>query len=168
MGRQRLRTVIEEGRARQRSRYRKPQNEWKVLLVDHHSGYISWEEYVENQKRLEANVACTGVKAAARRKRVPLCCRACCAAAAAGGSCRLPTAATVVECRGMFVEAIEEIGSPAVLNGRQFTIDRARGQCSGGDRACRDRGCDQDERMRPRRRRREAKSTGAGFERARY
>ena len=51
------RTVIEEGRARQRSRYRKPQNEWKVLLVDHHSGYISWEEYLDNQKRLEANVA---------------------------------------------------------------------------------------------------------------
>ena len=53
-------TVIEEGRARQRSRYRKPQNEWKVLLVDHHPGYISWEEYVENQKRLEANVAFAG------------------------------------------------------------------------------------------------------------
>jgi hypothetical protein len=35
----------------------KPQNEWKVLLVDHHSGYISWEEYLENQRRLEANVA---------------------------------------------------------------------------------------------------------------
>jgi DNA invertase Pin-like site-specific DNA recombinase len=51
------RTVIEEGRGRQRSRYRKPQNEWKVLLVDHHSGYISWEEYLENQRRLEANVA---------------------------------------------------------------------------------------------------------------
>ena len=51
------RTVIEDGRARQHSRYRKPQKEWKVLLVDHHSGYISWEEYLENQQRLEANVA---------------------------------------------------------------------------------------------------------------
>ncbi|HTF66716.1 MAG TPA: recombinase family protein [Edaphobacter sp.] len=51
------RTVIEDGRARQQSRYRKPQKEWKVLLVDHHSGYISWEEYLENQGRLEANVA---------------------------------------------------------------------------------------------------------------
>ena len=49
--------MIEEGRARQRSRYRKPQNEWKVLLVDHHPGHISWEEYLENQRRLEANVA---------------------------------------------------------------------------------------------------------------
>ncbi len=51
------RTVIEEGRARQRSRYKKPQNEWTVLLVDHHSGYISWKDYSENQRRLEANVA---------------------------------------------------------------------------------------------------------------
>jgi hypothetical protein len=51
------RTVIEDGRARHHSRYRKPQNEWKVLLVDHHPGYISWEEYLENQRRLEANVA---------------------------------------------------------------------------------------------------------------
>lgn len=28
--------------------------------MDHHPGYISWEEYVENQKRLEANVAWAG------------------------------------------------------------------------------------------------------------
>jgi hypothetical protein len=56
-GKTAARTRIEEGRARQGSRYRKPQNEWKVLLVGHHPGYISWEEYLENQKRLEANVA---------------------------------------------------------------------------------------------------------------
>jgi DNA invertase Pin-like site-specific DNA recombinase len=51
------RIVIEDGRTRHQSRYRKPQKEWKVLLVDHHPGYISWEEYLENQRRLEANVA---------------------------------------------------------------------------------------------------------------
>jgi DNA invertase Pin-like site-specific DNA recombinase len=56
-GRTAARTRIEEGRARQSSRYRKPQNEWKVLLICHHPGYISWEEYLENQQRLEANVA---------------------------------------------------------------------------------------------------------------
>ena len=56
-GRTAARTRIEEGRARQSSRYRKPQNEWKVLLIGHHPGYISWEEYLENQQRLEANVA---------------------------------------------------------------------------------------------------------------
>jgi DNA invertase Pin-like site-specific DNA recombinase len=56
-GKTAARTRIEEGRARQSSRYRKPQNEWKVLLIGHHPGYISWEEYLENQQRLEANVA---------------------------------------------------------------------------------------------------------------
>jgi DNA invertase Pin-like site-specific DNA recombinase len=59
-GKTAARTVIEEGRARQAARQRKPQSEWKVLLVDHHPGYISWEQYVENQKRLEANVAWAG------------------------------------------------------------------------------------------------------------
>jgi len=48
---------IEDGRARQSSRYRKPRNEWKVSLLGHHPGYITWEEYLENQKHLEANVA---------------------------------------------------------------------------------------------------------------
>jgi DNA invertase Pin-like site-specific DNA recombinase len=56
-GKTAARTRIEDGRARQDSRYRKPQNEWKVLLIGHYPGYISWEEYLENQQRLEANVA---------------------------------------------------------------------------------------------------------------
>src|SRR3984885_15170513 len=56
-GKTAMRTRIEEGRARQSSRYRKPRKEWKVLLIGHHPGYISWEEYLENQQRLEANVA---------------------------------------------------------------------------------------------------------------
>lgn len=52
------RTVIEQGRARQATRYRKPQSEWKVLITDHHSGYISWEEYLQNQQQLDANSMC--------------------------------------------------------------------------------------------------------------
>ena len=52
------RTVIEQGRARQATRYRKPRSEWKVLITDHHSGYISWEEYVQNQHQLDSNVMC--------------------------------------------------------------------------------------------------------------
>jgi DNA invertase Pin-like site-specific DNA recombinase len=51
------RTVIEKGRARQVSRSKKPQSEWKVLLPDHHPGYISWEEYVKIQQQLDANSA---------------------------------------------------------------------------------------------------------------
>ena len=56
-GKTTVRTRIEGGRARHSSRYRKPHRDWKVLLIDHHPGYISWEEYLENQQRLEANVA---------------------------------------------------------------------------------------------------------------
>lgn len=52
------RTVIEQGRARQATRYRKPQSEWKVLIKEHHSGYISWEEYVQNQHQLDSNAMC--------------------------------------------------------------------------------------------------------------
>jgi hypothetical protein len=59
-GKTATRTRIEDGRARQASRQRKPRSEWKVLIVDHHPGYMSWEEYAENQRRLEANVAWTG------------------------------------------------------------------------------------------------------------
>jgi len=56
-GKTAARTRIEDGRARQSSRFRKPQKDWKVLLLGHHPGYISWEEYLENQQRLETNVA---------------------------------------------------------------------------------------------------------------
>ena len=56
-GKTAVRIRIAEGRARQSSRYRKPHQEWKVLLIGHHPGYISWEEYLENQQRLEDNVA---------------------------------------------------------------------------------------------------------------
>jgi uncharacterized repeat protein (TIGR03803 family) len=74
------RTVIEEGRARQVSRYRKPQEERKVLLVDHHPGYISWKDYAENQRRLEANVARTQGEASGAAKVGRPYYRDCCAA----------------------------------------------------------------------------------------
>lgn len=32
-----------------------PREEWYTLLPNHHDGYITWEEYEENQKRLEEN-----------------------------------------------------------------------------------------------------------------
>jgi len=54
------RIVMEQDRARQGSRYRKPQSEWKVLIADHHSGYISGEEFVQNQQQLDANTMCDG------------------------------------------------------------------------------------------------------------
>jgi len=32
-----------------------PWRDWRVSLQEHHEGYISWEEYMKNQERLEKN-----------------------------------------------------------------------------------------------------------------
>jgi len=47
------RKVITRGVARRR-------DEWEVLLVDHHDGYISWEEYERNQSTIAANANMKG------------------------------------------------------------------------------------------------------------
>ena len=50
------------GRTRQRKlgngrriTHRLPRAEWTVLLPDTHEGYLSWDEFEENQCRLHAN-----------------------------------------------------------------------------------------------------------------
>jgi DNA invertase Pin-like site-specific DNA recombinase len=32
-----------------------PRGEWPVLIHDHHAGYIAWEQYLANERRLQAN-----------------------------------------------------------------------------------------------------------------
>jgi DNA invertase Pin-like site-specific DNA recombinase len=54
-GRRAQRTLIVEGRARKASGLRKPLAEWNVLIRDNHQGYISWQDYEENQKLLLEN-----------------------------------------------------------------------------------------------------------------
>jgi DNA invertase Pin-like site-specific DNA recombinase len=54
-GRRETRTKIVEGRARKSAGHRKPQSRWKVLIKEHHPGYISWEEYERNQSMIVAN-----------------------------------------------------------------------------------------------------------------
>jgi DNA invertase Pin-like site-specific DNA recombinase len=39
------------------SRQRKPREQWKVLILGNHEGYIDWETYLKNQVTLEANLA---------------------------------------------------------------------------------------------------------------
>ena len=57
-GRTEAKMTVDDGRARKSSsRSRKPQSKWKVLILDNHVGYISWQEYLENQTMLQANVA---------------------------------------------------------------------------------------------------------------
>ena len=36
------------------SRHPLPQEQWKVLITDAHAGFITWQQYQENQKRLHA------------------------------------------------------------------------------------------------------------------
>ena len=54
-GRTETQTKMVEGRARKSTGHRKPQSGWKVLIKDHHPGYISWEEYERNQSMIAAN-----------------------------------------------------------------------------------------------------------------
>jgi len=49
------RTTMLEGRPRKTAGHRKVRAEWTVLLQDHHSGYISWEQYERNQALIAAN-----------------------------------------------------------------------------------------------------------------
>ena len=44
-------------RTTQGPRRKRPLEEWKVLLRDHHEGYITWEQYLHHQRVLEGNVS---------------------------------------------------------------------------------------------------------------
>jgi DNA invertase Pin-like site-specific DNA recombinase len=54
-GRTEVRTKVSMGRARRTEGHRKPQNQWTVLIRDHHPGYITWERFEANQKILAEN-----------------------------------------------------------------------------------------------------------------
>jgi DNA invertase Pin-like site-specific DNA recombinase len=41
--------------------HRVPMADWRVSLQEHHDGYISWDEYMKNQERLEKNRTNGGV-----------------------------------------------------------------------------------------------------------
>jgi len=56
-GQRGTKTVVHEGRARTSYGHKKPLAQWDVLILEHHPGYISWEEFLHNQKVLESNVA---------------------------------------------------------------------------------------------------------------
>ncbi|MCP4964550.1 MAG: recombinase family protein [bacterium] len=69
-GRTKEKTIVVDGRARKTTtRQRKPQDQWKVLLLDNHPGYLTWDEYLENSRILESNRSVRGgtTRGAARR-----------------------------------------------------------------------------------------------------
>ena len=67
-GRTTAKTVVQDGRARKLStRQRKPRDQWKVLLLDNHPGYLTWDEFLKNQRILESNLAVRATRGAAKR-----------------------------------------------------------------------------------------------------
>lgn len=57
-GRTETRVIIDGGRARKSStRNHRPQEKWKLLLLNNHDGYITWHEFQENVSMLESNAA---------------------------------------------------------------------------------------------------------------
>lgn len=55
VGRRMERTKIVDGRARTVSGLDRPRDQWSVLMRDNHPGYISWQDYDDNQKLLPDN-----------------------------------------------------------------------------------------------------------------
>jgi len=56
-GRTANRPIAVDKRPRGALRGKQPMEKWKVLLRDHHEGYVTWEQYLQNQRALEANLA---------------------------------------------------------------------------------------------------------------
>jgi DNA invertase Pin-like site-specific DNA recombinase len=54
-GRREVRTQIVDGRARKSKGHRRPRATWRVLLRDHHPGYVDWAQYERLQAQLAAN-----------------------------------------------------------------------------------------------------------------
>ncbi len=54
-GRRSYRTKVVDGRARKTSGHSKSMSDWDVLLQGNHQGYITWEQFEENQKLLDEN-----------------------------------------------------------------------------------------------------------------
>jgi DNA invertase Pin-like site-specific DNA recombinase len=68
-GRTETQTVIEDGRAQQRTRRKKPLAQWRIVLLEQHPGYISWDMVLPNQQLLEANRALPAAGAGGAAKR---------------------------------------------------------------------------------------------------
>lgn len=54
-GRTKTRTRMEDGRARKTRGHNQPMDEWNVVIRDHHPGYITWDEYMQNREQIAQN-----------------------------------------------------------------------------------------------------------------
>lgn len=60
-GRTTARTRFVDGRARKTRGHCVSRDDWKVLIPDHHEGYISWDEYMSIEKRITSNAVTRGL-----------------------------------------------------------------------------------------------------------
>ena len=60
-GRTGSRVTVEEGRKRVSRGHRRDRESWDVLIVDHHEGYVSWQEFERNQRLIADNANCKGL-----------------------------------------------------------------------------------------------------------
>jgi DNA invertase Pin-like site-specific DNA recombinase len=71
-GRTATKTIVTEDRIRRSpSRRYRPLEEWEVLIVDHHEGYIRWSDYLENRQIMAKNVAKRETESAGAVKKGP-------------------------------------------------------------------------------------------------
>src|SRR5260370_29249874 len=61
-----------------------PQHEWRVVIPGHHSGYITWDQFLANRQRLAGNRTNCEVLAGPAREGL-VCYRACYFVGFAGG-----------------------------------------------------------------------------------
>lgn len=65
-GQRPTKTVLEDGQIRSRKQSGLGPDKWGVCLRDAHPGYITWEQYLDNDKKMRANAAKTGFASAPR------------------------------------------------------------------------------------------------------
>ena len=65
-----VRRVQPDGSVRT-SRRKRPRAEWPVVIHDHHQGYITWQQFVDNEAKLAANHTSAGARPV--REGQPLC-----------------------------------------------------------------------------------------------
>ena len=70
-GRTEAPTVLEAGRARPRTRRKKPLAPWRLVLLAPHPGSSSWDMFLQNHQRLEAKRALPAAAAGGAAKRGP-------------------------------------------------------------------------------------------------
>lgn len=59
-GRTKTVTRIEQGRKRNYPGLRLAQEQWQILIKQHHEGYVEWDEYQANQRQITHNAAMKG------------------------------------------------------------------------------------------------------------